>query len=533
MRSILRKAGAGAAVLALVTPVHSQSSYAAPPPVSTLTNSCFDGTGGPNGDFDWVVHSGEFFFFDTTSTAILGGPNGSRTTVETAIGGVVDVRNLLVEAGGEIRVQGPNPMRILATGDVVIRGHIDLSGFSAKDVATLNTGNLIEIGGAGAASGGKGGNANINTTTSSARGGFGQGPFLQLNSGGQGGESSLAPPNLGKDARRPGGGGGGRFARDQGSPDAGLAATAGTDGSPLSIGAETGQSPARGGVPGVGPFVDPKPQNDFFGVKPILGRHGQLIGLLRGELPSLSAGYGGGGGGNAIPASTFPNPNWTFSTDEKGGGGGGGGGELHVQALGRIVFGAAGQVLCNGGKGANGENTNFLDHIGGTGGGGSGGHIVLETAQQVDFTDGGTNTSALPHDWIAALGAPPKTGPTQFVDICCRTYSNGGAGSPGVIQLHVGDPLAPPGTNALATDIVVPNSVASMRFPLDGLASPAAIELFPTCNPFPVVVGLSWFGGAGQRIFQRIAGRGDPVLEEEPATAHGFTPEDLRMPRVW
>ncbi|MSR62252.1 MAG: hypothetical protein EXS08_07395 [Planctomycetes bacterium] len=488
------------------------------PCTSSAQEPCFDGGGGPGGDFDWVVRAGEFFVFDTTATLIRGGPGGVPVTTESCIDGVVDVRNLIVEAGGSIRVQGPNRMRIVATGEVVIRGTLDLSGFNARDVATLNTGQIVEIGAPGVAGGGRGGNANVNITGSTARGGRGQGPFLELDTGGQGGESALAPANLGKDVRRPGGGGGGRFARDQGSDSSGLAATAGNDGHPFGGGAESGLSPARGGAAGSGPFVDPKPSNDYFGIRPLVARPGQLIGLIRGELPGLLAGFGGGGGGNAIPASTFPNPNWNFSSDEKGGAGGGGGGALHVQALGRIVFGAQGQILCQGGRGGTGENTNFLDHIGGTGGAGSGGHVVLESASAVDFTDGGTNLGAPPRDWISAKGQPKKTGPLSDVNACCRSYSNGGAGGPGVVQLHVPNPVAPPGTNPARTDIVVPTAVATARFPLDLVASPSAVALFPTCDPF-ARLGLGWFGaaGAGARAgFMRLKLEGTELPDTEP-----------------
>src|SRR5688572_32815122 len=107
------------------------------PPIGPQGN-CFDGTGGPGGNFDWVVGAGETFFFDTTETFVVGGPGGVPIETQHVIGGVIDLRNLLVEAGGEIRVQGPNPMRILDTGEVVVRGRIDVSGFNAKDVATLN-----------------------------------------------------------------------------------------------------------------------------------------------------------------------------------------------------------------------------------------------------------------------------------------------------------------------------------------------------------------------------------------------------------
>jgi len=211
----------------------------------------FDGDGGPNGDFDWVVRTGDLFFFDTTNTSITGGPGGIPTTTQVAANGVVNVRNLTIEADGEIRVQGPNPMRINATGEIRIDGRLDISGFAAKDVATLNTGNQVEIGGAGCAGGGKGGNANDNITGPTPRGGNGFGPFRQAGLGGQGGEMGFNPQQS-KDARRPGGGGGGRFAKDwldvtTFAPVGGtedllnpnkLAPSPGNNGNPVSFGAD-------------------------------------------------------------------------------------------------------------------------------------------------------------------------------------------------------------------------------------------------------------------------------------------------------
>jgi len=497
---------------------------------------CFDGSGGPHGDFDWVVRDGEIFIFDTLSTPIVGGPNGVPTAVQVCVGGIVDLRNLVIEEGGEIRVQGPNPMRILATGDVIIRGDFDVSGFNARDVVTLNTGNQPEIGGAGVGGGGRGGLGNPVLTNSSPRGGRGNGPFGEIGTGGEGGESGYAPSNLGVDARRPGGGGGGRFARDQlGGSGPGLTATAGTNGHPLSTGAESGTHPARGGAAGVGPFVDPKPGNDFFGVRPVATQHGQLQGLVRGELPSLWAGYGGGGGGNALPSSTFPTPNWTPSSDEKAGAGGGGGGALHVQALGRIVFGAHGQILSTGGRGGTGENTNFLDHIGGTGGAGSGGHVVLESASEVDFTDGGANTGPPVRDWLSTLGQPIKTGLLTYVNVCCRSYSNGGASGPGVVQIHVPNPVAPPGTNPATTDILVPAPVASARYPLDAVASPGAVALFLTCDPI-LRPGHSWFGLGGRGAlpsFLRSPSAGEELgvpAPREKESGLAFDPSALEIP---
>ena len=459
--------------------------------------TCFEGDGGPSGDFDWYVRTGEVFFLDTTLTQIIGGPGGLPTSIQNAVNGVVNVRDLVIEEGGEIRAQGPNPVRIQASRDVIVRGRLNASGFNARDVATLNTGNQTEVGAAGGPGGGRGGNANVVTTSSSPRGGDGNGPGTRTGQGGQGGETGFAPPELGKDARRPGGGGGGRFAADGSASEV---AQPGADGSPLSTGAVSGEPIARGGALRSGPFVDGTRRNDFFGEGPLLGPPGlHHYGRLRGELDELMGGFGGGGGGNADPSLLFPTPGWTFSSDEKGGAGGGGGGIVHVQALGRIVFGAAGEIVANGGRGAAGENTNFLDHVGGSGGSGSGGHVVLEAAGEIDFTDGGTNRAAQGRDWIVALGGPRVVGSTAFITPQVAQLSNGGAGGPGVVQLHVRDPLRAPDVLAARTDLVMPFPVAFSAAPLDGVASPAAWALYPTCNlpPLPLVFDPARFVGAG------------------------------------
>jgi len=447
----------------------------------------FDGTGGPGGDFDWVVRSGQLLFFDTSNTAIVGGPGGIPTTTQVAVNGVVDLRNFIIEEGGEVRVQGVNPMRINATGDIIIRGRLDLGGFNAKDVATLNTGNQVEIGGAGAAAGGRGGSASQNTSGSTPRGGPGDGPFRQPGLGGEGGETGYNPASgqPGKDQRRPGGGGGGRFAADWVDTDqastCSVAAGPGTDGHQNSFGADPndGHRPARGGRPGQGPFQDPSAENDFFGTRPVV-EGGQLTRLIRGELTQLWGGYGGGGGGNADPFAVFPSPNWNFGSDEKGGGGGGAAGGLHIKALGKIILGRNGQILANGGKGGTGENTNFLDHVGGTGGGGSGGHVVLESATVVDFTDGGANVSSNLGEFILACGPELKKGPLADVNNCCKGMSNGGPGGPGVIQIHVPDAISPPGTDPASTDIVVTSQALTTPNPLDRMTSPPAYVMIPT-----------------------------------------------------
>ena len=442
----------------------------------------FDGTGGPSGDFDWVVRSGEKIFFDTTSTPVVGGPNGVPTTTVTFLNGVVDVRNLVIQEGAEIRVQGPHPLRINATGEVRIEGLLDLSGFNGRDVFTLNTTHLMELGGVGAAGGGRGGHANENTSAPTLRGGRGSGPFGQLGQGAEGGEMGIsdAPGQNGKDQRRPGGGGGGRFARDWVGTDTpqgwSLAASAGHDGHPLSRGAESGVMPSRGGRPGVGPFIDSSDANDFYGVRPVV-EDGAVVGLVRGELTGVWAGHGGGGGGNA--SRVYPQVVWSSIGDEKGGGGGGAAGGLHVKALGRIVFAGDGAIVARGATGGTGEPT-FLDHIGGTGGAGSGGHVILESASSVDFTDGGASPTDLLVDRIDAAAPAVKTGWLGQVHDCCRTYSNGGAGSGGVIQLHVPDPVSAPSHDPLRTDIVVPLSTTGLANPLDAVTSPPPYVLVPT-----------------------------------------------------
>ena len=422
----------------------------------------FDGTGGPGGNFDWVIAGGEEFIFDTTSATIVGGPGGAPETVVNVANGLVDLRNFTIEPGGVLRVQGPNPFFINATGTVAIRGILDASGMDAVDVADVDTGDQIEVGAPGAAGGGRGGNASENVKGSTARGGYGQGPFGQPMAGGQGGESGFADITLLEDARRPGGGGGGVFSEGSGE--------AGEDGSDSARGAITLDSPPLGGLAGAGPFVDGDGTNDFYGVRPV-APGGTLSLLIRGELTEMLAGFGGGGGGDAVPSNAFPAPNWTPAHDEKGGAGGGGGGAVRIRALGDIVFGVGSRLLANGGTGAFGENVQGQDHIGGTGGSGSGGHVILETAGKVDFTDGDPNPIA-DEPYVQARGGVERDG----TDDEGVEPSGAGAGGSGLIQIHVPDPISEPGPDPLLTDIVI-TSIAGGD--LGRLSVPEAIPMVP------------------------------------------------------
>jgi len=124
----------------------------------------FQGTGGPGGTFDWLIEDGDTVVVDTDLGVILA---SDGVTSQLVTGGRVDVRNMTIEAGGVVRAQGSQPLRIHATGTVIIRGTLDVSGVNARDVLTLNTGGVMEVGGAGGPGGGRGGNANEVLTSSS------------------------------------------------------------------------------------------------------------------------------------------------------------------------------------------------------------------------------------------------------------------------------------------------------------------------------------------------------------------------------
>lgn len=439
----------------------------------------FTGTGGSDGAFDLVIESGTTVTLDTNgAVTVTGGDIGVNmenlatyvpSKTQEVNFGRLDVRHLVIEAGAALRCQGVNPVVIEASGNILIQGVLDVSGFPRPDVATLNTGNQPEIGAAGAAGGGAGGVASWQTTTSTPRGGPGEGPFGLQNFGGEGGESGYATG--GKNLRRPGGGGGGRLGVDATATDDlnnqtnglgqqengsawGMIATTGFDGNPNSQGAITNQSPAKGGAIGKAPFFDSNPNNNFFGTL----FDGSSI--ISGELTKPTAGGGGGAGGDAIPNPSFPNNPWLPGSDEKGCGGGGGGGSLHILCLGNVELDGAGAFIrASGGAGGAGENVSGLDHVGGGSGGGSGGHIVLEVGSNLLFTDVGARA-------IRARGG--RGGFGQSGD---KSTNAGGSGGPGIIQIHVLDP---------ATDIVFTNPPGGAAPPLDKVTWPNAMTFVPS-----------------------------------------------------
>lgn len=486
----------------------TQTGLGAPPAIvgggALSAANSFQGNGGPAGTFDWTIRAGTTIIFNTDTATIVGGPGFSNSTSLTINGGVVDVNDFRIEDGALLKVIGPNPFKIYASGNVEILGELNISGSDNPGVTTLNTTTVPEPGSPGQAGGGKGGTGSPLITASDPKGGNGFGAFNVADAGGQGGETGwngVAASSI--DGRRGAGGGGGSFGPNQAQTFGavatfgdwnqsfiGLDAERGFDNKDANAnGALTGPAGPFGGDAGPSPFADLNPDNNFFGNAtddngtPADPSDDKLI---TGELKKPLAGAGGGGGGDAAfcVGGTFPQIPFNPNGDEKGAGGAGGGGSLHILALGDIVFGPNGLIVCRGGSGGGGENTLFLNRVGGGSGGGSGGHVVLETAGVIDMSlalgpstvvgklaggiiatggQGGTGKA----DKGGALAQPGgKVETPPHFDACPPTLAGGaypttgtnaclghidgagGDGGPGLVQLH-----APGGWASILTPV--------------------------------------------------------------------------------
>lgn len=481
----------------------------------------FTGTGGPGSDFDWKVSAGEVVFLSSISATIQGGPGFTQQKSQTAVGGVIDVRNLLIEKGGVVQCEGPNPIKILASGYVQIDGLLDISGVDSGGVTSLKQANIPEQGAAGRCGGGRGGTGSPLTTSSDPVGGNGVGAFNQLDGGGQGGESGwTAGP--GEALRRGAGGGGGHLGENVFQVVNNVVSTTlfnqaligmdgedGFDNTEAANGAISGVGPAFGGSLGPSPFVDGIAGNDFYGTM-FDSVNAQLV---FGELKKPWAGAGGGAGGDGVkvPAGqVFPPSPYDPANDEKGSGGGGGGGSLEILALGDIIFGANGQITCRGGSGGGGENDLYLDRVGGGSGGGSGGHVILQSAGQIDFRlvtpgsapailatggqggagkedeGGATQTSTGPKETVANKDACPSGQETATGTCKGPIPGAGGDGSPGLIQLHTSTGVV--GTqSAQGADILVASGQTLSKVcspppvcPLGAGTAPGSCFMIPT-----------------------------------------------------
>jgi hypothetical protein len=465
---------------------------------------------------DLYIGPGEVVVFNTVNSSLTVGqisvtydpnyPNNpqlppSATFVPTGLraflGGNVVLRHVYIEQGGVLKIEGPNPFTLQASGDVWVRGRVVADGTSNPGVNTLNTTNIPEPGAPGQAGGGRGGVGSPLTTASSPSGGPGAGAFGVPGAGGQGGEAGWSNGGS-ENARRGAGGGGGRTGADVAfgavqldQRRIGLDAERGFDNLAAANGALSGPGPAHGGARGASPFSDGDTANDFFG----LLRDDTTGRFAVGELARPWAGAGGGGGGDAslVPlGQTWPATPFNPQGDEKGAGGAGGGGSLHMVVVGSILFGSQGQVSARGGLGGGGENTLFLNRVGGGSGGGSGGHVVLESGatidlrakNAIDFSNvnnnnwaidvrGGQGGAGAGDVGGAVLSVNGQQETTPVNDACppgypasglnaCRGQVNGagGDGGPGLIQLHTRTGRV--GTSVAQADIVVNASGATL-----------------------------------------------------------------------
>ncbi len=478
----------------------------------------FGGTGGPGGVFDWRIvqlAGGGATVLNTIFSTIT---NATQTASQTVVNGQVDVRDMTVDSGGLLEIRGSNACVIRASGNVTINGKIRIRGTSNAGVTTFSTGNLQEPGAAGNGGGGRGGTGNVLTTQSSPVGEAGVGAFDVLGAGGGGGETGYS--NLGINQKRGAGGGGGSLGKPMvllvtatpfnpnGCPNQTIIGLDAEDGNPGGLGGNgaiggAGQRP-QGGAKGPRPFFDSDPNNDFFGLMRVNGA------TVRGELDRAWAGAGGGGGGNSVPTNSFPNPAWTFATDDKGSGGGGGGGSLTILCLGDVIFGMDGRIDAGGGTGGGGENSSGINRVGSASGGGSGGHVIIQVGKTIDFrlvrtnqtlernrggiwTRGGQGgagredvggahpggdettptTDRLPRDHYAVANggiidpapcAVAATGNTALGFGMEGIAGAGGDGGPGIIQLHaptLADILVPTMSGETLTNCLRPNPVGS------------------------------------------------------------------------
>lgn len=487
----------------------------------------------PAGLLDWRIGSGQIVVFNTANAWITLGqlsvqvgnpsfPNDPQappsttflpTSYQLVQGGVVRVRRFFLEQGGVLKLEGPNAFHLLASGEVWIRGTLIADGGSAPEPPIVNAifrgpndftpgsnspTTFPVPGGVGQAGGGDGGASEFGSAVE-ASGGAGEGAFGLSAAGGGGGESGWTSV-FSVDGWRGAGGGGGRLGADQLHPAPpsssaleqrriGFDAEAGFDNLQAANGAIGGPGPARGGARGPVPFDTPRSDDDFFGVA--RERFGDAF--VVGELAQPWAGSGGGAGGAAYYAPNgWPAPP---STGERvGGGGGGGAGSVRISANGPILFGPQGALRARGGLGAGGAlYFGFFNRVGGGGGGGSGGHVVLESAAQIDLRacplvdlsspsdvrfaidarggqggagkanlGGAQHSSAGPVELIAQLDACPPGHP-QRGENACRGHVNGagGDGGPGIVQLHT--PRGAVGVHPVAHDILVPSGGATVE----------------------------------------------------------------------
>jgi hypothetical protein len=160
-----------------------------PAAVSTgLIAANFPFPGTPVGvDRNFVVTTAQGLLqVDTSSTTQVVDGNGK---VFNVVNGVMNVHDFSIEAGATLRALGSNPLVVYVSGEAILLGTLEASGFNATapDGAVLAW-ELSVPGALGACGGGNGGDASQVIDDFTPRGEAGQGAFGVAFGGGQGGE---------------------------------------------------------------------------------------------------------------------------------------------------------------------------------------------------------------------------------------------------------------------------------------------------------------------------------------------------------
>jgi len=428
-------------------------------PVADLNNgvlhSAFDFEGLET-PFDFVPSTAQKELVLRTDFTTVQPRNGPPLPI---VGGVFQFNRIEIPDGVTVRFEGPNPAVLISRTTVTIGGRIIVDGHAGEDVFTENSGHVPTKGGVGQGAGGNGGRASQTTGGSTQRGEFGYGAGQVEKGGGQGGQIHC----LGDKDPAAGAGGGGGSQRTRGDDDYyGQTPGAIVDGS----GGEAQTGPPSPGSAGTPVFIDPDPDNDFWGRQ--ITATGELV---VGEIPAPVAGSGGGGGGDQTAGSSGVPCDAgavNFINDKKGGGGGGGGGVLIIKALGAITIANTGLISASGGNGGGGQPAGSSLY-GGGGGGGSGGMIVLMSADKIQIDNHNNPWSSPSWDPDFAVVADGGIGQnykfgTQIQErfdkylgvgnIGVGAPNRGGFGSLGVVQLMV-----PPGNDSDNTGSVQDDNV--------------------------------------------------------------------------
>ena len=413
---------------------------------------------------------------------LLDGSTPGAPPNTTIVGGVFAFTDINIPQGIRLRPIGNNPLVLFATGTVRIAGIIDAGGGVGIGENAYDSAVASIPGGIGGAGAGRGGESHpilffpptkpqLRNQVPPPKAGDGWGPGNFERIGGQGGicctydnqdgqglygtdtEISCSEVTdrhnnkhngFAKGYKPPGGTGGSFLSSGKRSPRAGLGNVF-TDGlGNYLVNPDTDK--VEPGSPGLSPFSDSDPFNNFIG--------------FAGELQEVIAGQGGGAGGSAFDSyycgfwcsrdsdpsndniclsQEFPQNRFAGTVgDSRGGSAGGGGGAVVIRALGAVTLESTSRIQCQGGRGGGGEAI-ACSNWAGAAGSGSGGAIVVQSGQSITVKNGSL-LNVVGGTWRHASKG------TRYLD--CQTNGSrdpevtphrgdGGAGGDGIIQLQV------------------------------------------------------------------------------------------------